>query len=75
LTIHPGFVNTEGAAHDRFPRPFAMETADAVRIMARAIDRGAAATAFPFPLAALARTVGVLPRALYESLARGRRKG
>lgn len=75
LTIHPGFVNTERAAHDRFPRPFAMDTAEAVRVMARAIDRGAAVTAFPFPLAALARMARVLPRALYEPLARGRRTG
>jgi short-subunit dehydrogenase len=73
LTIYPGFVKTEMTAKNRFPMPFLMELDDAVVAMANGIARGDPAILFPFPMMAVARALGALPRALYEPLAALRR--
>jgi short-subunit dehydrogenase len=68
-TIYPGFVKTELTAKNKFHMPFLMELDDAVRVMARGIAKGKATIAYPRPMAAAARGLHALPRALYEPLA------
>jgi len=68
-TIYPGFVKTEMTAKNKFPMPFLMELDDAVEVMARGLARGAKTIAFPMPMAALTRTLGAIPRSVYEPLA------
>jgi NADP-dependent 3-hydroxy acid dehydrogenase YdfG len=72
-TIYPGFVKTEMTAKNKFRMPFLMELDDAVKVMAKGIARGAPTIAYPLPMVALTRTLGAIPRAIYEPLAaRGR---
>jgi len=68
-TIYPGFVKTELTAKNKFPMPFLMELSEAVRVMARGIDRGKATIAYPLPMVAFTRGLHALPRAVYEPLA------
>jgi short-subunit dehydrogenase len=68
-TIYPGFVKTEMTAKNKFPMPFLMELDDAVRVMARGIEKGKATIAYPLPLVAMVRSLGALPRAVYEPIA------
>jgi len=68
-TIYPGFVKTEMTAKNKFPMPFLMDLDDAVRVMARGIERGKATIAYPLPMVAVARSLGALPRSIYEPLA------
>ena len=72
ITVYPGFVRTPMTARNRFPMPFLMELDEAVRLMARGIDRGDAVIAFPAPMVALVQGVRLLPRGIYEALARKR---
>ncbi len=69
LTVYPGLVKTELTAKNKFPMPFLMEIDDAVKVMARGIERGDRTIAFPLPMAASTRLLGVVPSALYEPLA------
>ncbi len=68
-TIYPGFVKTELTAKNRFPMPFLMELDRAVEVMTRGIARGAKTIAYPLPMVAFTRTLGFVPRGLYEPLA------
>ena len=68
-TIYPGFVKTALTAKNKFPMPFLMELNRAVEVMTRGIARGAKTIAYPLPMVAFSRTLGVVPRALYEPLA------
>jgi len=68
-TIYPGFVKTELTAKNKFPMPFLMELDDAVRVMARGIERGAKTVAYPLPMVAVTRAMAAIPRAIYEPLA------
>jgi len=68
-TIYPGFVKTELTAKNRFPMPFLMELDRAVEVMAKGIARGAKTIAYPLPMVALTRTLGAVPRGVYEPLA------
>jgi len=68
-TIYPGFVKTEMTAKNRFPMPFLVELDDAVRVMARGIDKGKPTIAYPLPMVAMVRSLGALPRSLYEPIA------
>jgi short-subunit dehydrogenase len=68
-TIYPGFVKTEMTAKNRFPMPFLMELDEAVRVMARGIEKGKPTIAYPLPLVAMVRTMAALPRSLYEPIA------
>ena len=67
--VYPGFVKTELTAKNKFRMPFLMELDEAVKVMARAIDRGAARVSFPLPLAAGTMLMAALPRLVYEPLA------
>jgi NADP-dependent 3-hydroxy acid dehydrogenase YdfG len=68
-TIYPGFVRTEMTAKNKFKMPFLMDLDEAVRVMAKGLDRGAPTIAFPLPMVALTRTLQALPRGIYEPLA------
>jgi len=68
-TIYPGFVKTELTAKNKFPMPFLMELDDAVRIMARGLERGEATISYPLPTVAMARAMAAMPRWIYEPLA------
>jgi len=68
-TIYPGFVKTEMTAKNRFPMPFLMELDEAVRVMARGIEKGKPTIAYPLPLVAMVRSMAALPRSLYEPIA------
>jgi short-subunit dehydrogenase len=68
-TIYPGFVRTEMTAKNKYRMPFLMDLDDAVRVMTRGLARGAPTIAYPLPMVAITRTLGALPRGLYEPLA------
>lgn len=68
-TIYPGFVRTPMTAKNKFRMPFLMELPDAVRVMARGIERGKPIVAFPLAMAALVRSLATVPRWVYEPLA------
>jgi NADP-dependent 3-hydroxy acid dehydrogenase YdfG len=68
-TIYPGFVKTELTAKNKFPMPFLMELDRAVEVMVKGIARGAKTIAYPLPMVAITRTLGALPRSIYEPLA------
>src|SRR5260370_16154356 len=68
-TIYPGFVKTEMTAKNKYPMPFLMELDDAVRVMARGLERGAATIAYPLPLVGVTKAMAAIPRSLYETLA------
>jgi short-subunit dehydrogenase len=68
-TICPGFVRTPIADNADHPRPFQIETDEAVRIMMRAIEKREAECAFPLPLVAGARWLPFVPRPVYDFLA------
>jgi len=68
-TIYPGFVKTELTAKNKFPMPFLMELDRAVDVMVNGIARGAKTIAYPLPMVAITRTLGAVPRGIYEPLA------
>jgi NADP-dependent 3-hydroxy acid dehydrogenase YdfG len=68
-TIYPGFVKTELTAKNKFYMPFLMELDDAVKVMARGIERGAKIISYPLPLVAATRLLAAMPRGVYEPLA------
>jgi NADP-dependent 3-hydroxy acid dehydrogenase YdfG len=68
-TIYPGFVRTEMTAKNKYRMPFLMDLADAVQVMAKGLDRGDPTIAYPLPMVAITRTLGALPRGLYETIA------
>jgi short-subunit dehydrogenase len=68
-TIYPGFVKTEMTAKNKFHMPFLMELDDAVKLMVKGLARGDATIAYPLPMVAMTRTLGALPRAIYEPIA------
>jgi len=73
ITVYPGFVRTEMTARNKFRMPFMMELDDAIRVMARGIDRGSSTVAFPLPARMSVALIGTVPRAIYEPLANPRR--
>jgi NADP-dependent 3-hydroxy acid dehydrogenase YdfG len=68
-TIYPGFVKTGMTAKNKYKMPFLMDLDDAVKVMAKGLDRGAPVIAYPLPMVAITRTLGALPRGLYETIA------
>jgi len=68
-TIYPGFVKTELTAKNKFPMPFLMALDRAVDVMVKGIALGAKTIAYPLPMVAITRTLGAVPRGIYEPLA------
>ena len=71
--ISPGFVKTPLTDSNPSPMPFMVELDDAVERMHKAISRKVATCAFPWQLALPMRTARILPSALYDRLAGGRK--
>lgn len=72
--IYPGFVKSEMTAKNKpGSMPFLLETHDAVDRMGRAIERGQATFAFPWPTATASRLLKAMPDALYTLAVRPRR--
>ena len=68
--IHPGFVKSEMTQGLGHPRPFLLETEDAVDRMGRAIVRGEREFAFPWQMAAVMQVVKRAPSAVFDPIAR-----
>ena len=66
--ITPGFVKTPMTAHNLHPMPFLMDLEPAVELMTRAIRKRKKSLAFPWPLAAVAWSIRLLPRPAYDWL-------
>ncbi|WP_416966839.1 SDR family NAD(P)-dependent oxidoreductase [Streptomyces sp. 4F14] len=60
-SIHPGFVATDRIDGDGLPKPFQISQERAARYVVRALEREPAQAYFPWPTAALVRTLRVLP--------------
>jgi short-subunit dehydrogenase len=69
-TICPGYIRTDMTAQQRFKMPFLMDVDPAVDHIMRAIDGKKTVYNFPWPMALLVRTVGLLPLTWYERLGR-----
>ncbi|MER6355937.1 SDR family NAD(P)-dependent oxidoreductase [Streptomyces sp. NPDC001634] len=63
-TIHPGFVATDRVSADGLPKPFQISQERAARYVIRALEKEPAHAYFPWPAAALVRTLRILPTSL-----------
>lgn len=68
--IHPGFVESEMSAKNRFPMPFLMPAGRAARIIADGLARRKRRIDFPWQLALLASLARIMPDPLYERVMR-----
>jgi short-subunit dehydrogenase len=68
--IYPGYVATPMTAANRFPMPQLLEVEDAARRIVAGLAAGHARIAFPYPLAALAQALALLPDPLASWLMR-----
>lgn len=68
--ICPGFVVSRMTARNKFPMPFLMETEKAARIIRNGLARNQGRIAFPWPMLALVRLLGLLPYPLLDRLLR-----
>jgi NAD(P)-dependent dehydrogenase (short-subunit alcohol dehydrogenase family) len=67
-SVCPGYVRTPMTAGNRYPMPGLMAADRAAAIILRGIAAGRRRVAFPWPLAMLARTAGLLPPRLVGAL-------
>jgi short-subunit dehydrogenase len=68
--IHPGFIKTPLTAGREAQMPFLMELDDAVRKMARAIEKRRKRYSFPWQLATIVRAGMVMPIWMYDQISR-----
>jgi short-subunit dehydrogenase len=68
--IHPGFIKTPLTAGRDAQMPFLMELDDAVKKMARAIERRRKRYSFPWQLATIVRAGLIMPIFLYDQISR-----
>ncbi len=68
--IHPGFIKTQLTAGREAQMPFLMELEDAVRKMARAIEKRRKRYSFPWQLATIVRAGMVMPIWMYDQISR-----
>lgn len=66
--ICPGFVTTRMTARNRFPMPFLMDEKRAARIIMDGLARNQGRIAFPWPMLAMIRLLGLLPYPLLDWL-------
>lgn len=75
VTLAPGYIDTPMTAVNRYPMPFLLPADEAVRRMARVIERGASYAVVPWQMGLAARVLRILPNALFDALfARAGRK-
>ncbi|WP_297906994.1 SDR family oxidoreductase [Thiomonas sp.] len=70
VTVSPGFIATPMTAGNPFPMPFLLDAQAFARRALRAIDRGSAYATIPWPMAVLSKLMHVLPRGLWDRVAR-----
>jgi short-subunit dehydrogenase len=68
--IHPGFIKTPLTADRAVEMPFLMELDDAVKKMARAIEKRRKSYSFPWQLATLVRAGMIMPIFMYDQISR-----
>lgn len=68
--IHPGFIKTPLTAGREAQMPFLMELDDAVRKMARAIEKRRKRYSFPWQLATIVRAGMLMPIWMYDQISR-----
>jgi NADP-dependent 3-hydroxy acid dehydrogenase YdfG len=68
--ICPGFVTTRMTARNKFPMPFLMDEQRAARIIADGLARDKGRIAFPWPMLAMVRLLGLLPYPLVDWILR-----
>jgi NADP-dependent 3-hydroxy acid dehydrogenase YdfG len=68
--ICPGFVTTRMTARNKFPMPFLMDEKRAARIIQDGLARDQGRIAFPWPMLAMVRLLGLLPYPLLDWLLR-----
>lgn len=71
-TIAPGYVATPLTARNRYSMPFLMQPQVFAQQALRAIESGVRMRVIPWPMAAVAVLLRVLPDALFDRLLRGR---
>ncbi|MFD9121990.1 SDR family NAD(P)-dependent oxidoreductase [Streptomyces bottropensis] len=69
-SIHPGFVATDRISGDGLPKPFQISQERAARHVVRALEREPAQAYFPWPTAALVRTLRTLPSSVSTAVLR-----
>ncbi|MGW1780548.1 SDR family NAD(P)-dependent oxidoreductase [Streptomyces sp. NPDC002143] len=69
-SIHPGFVATDRISGDGLPKPFQISQERAAAYVVRALEREPAQAYFPWPTAALVRTLRALPTPLSSAVLR-----
>ncbi len=67
-SVHPGYIRTPMTAKNKHPMPFLMDADVAARKILRAIDRGRAVYAFPWPMVAALRASRLLPYAVFDAI-------
>lgn len=68
--ICPGFVVSRMTARNRFPMPFLMDTDRAAQAIMRGLAANRGRIAFPWPMLAMVRLLGLLPYPLLDWLLR-----
>ena len=68
--ICPGFVTSRMTARNKFPMPFLMDEQRAARIIRDGLARDQGRIAFPWPMIAMIRLLGVLPYPMLDWLLR-----
>ena len=68
--IHPGFIKTPLTAGRNEQMPFLMELDDAVKKMARAIEKRRKRYSFPWQLATIVRAGMIMPIFMYDRISR-----
>lgn len=68
--VHPGFVKSEMTAKNKFPMPFLVETDDAARRIADAIDAQKRWLRFPWQITAAIGVASMIPGSVRASLTR-----
>jgi short-subunit dehydrogenase len=68
VTICPGYIRTPMTAPNPYRMPFILESADAARRIARAIDRQTAYAVIPWQMAFVGFVLRHMPRPLYDAL-------
>ena len=72
VTLLPGYVATPLTAGNSYPMPFLMTAEDFAARAVRAIAAGRSYRVIPWPMAAVAKLLRVLPNGLFDRLLAGR---
>ena len=68
VTICPGYIKTPMTEVNHYPMPFILPVEEAVRRIARVIERGSKFAVIPWQMALIGRLMKVLPNWLYDVL-------